>query len=195
MWPRWRTPSASAAREATPFQRAFKTAWKKKQKLPVSKRAYETDVAAWCCNCGIQELDAHHLCKHLVQVVPDPPPEFFVQVVRCAGSPSIGTRISVVRRMRDVDTGESDSAFGDMSDARRSRLAWDVVKLRVRSVAGKAGRQEYPLGRDGSGRSDEDEEVGGRAGRRRGVYGSSDGDGDGDSGGRRRGRTRVRSRQ
>lgn len=70
------------ARALTPFQRGFKASWKKKYKLPVSDKPYTTDIKRWVCDCGSQELDTYHCCKHLVQGVPKPPPEFFSQVVR-----------------------------------------------------------------------------------------------------------------
>lgn len=64
------------------FQRGFKTDFKKKQKMKISNKVYKTDVKKWLCDCGAQELSAYHCCKHLVQAVPDPPPEFYMYVVR-----------------------------------------------------------------------------------------------------------------
>ncbi len=66
----------------TTFQQGFKTAWKKKELLKVSDKKYDTNVANWLCNCGSQELDTYHCCKHLIQAVPKPSPEFWGRVVR-----------------------------------------------------------------------------------------------------------------
>jgi hypothetical protein len=66
----------------TPYKVAFKKNWKLKSKAMVSGKAYGTDVSRWLCNCGGQETDAHHLCKHLVQAVPKPPARFFSEIVR-----------------------------------------------------------------------------------------------------------------
>ncbi|KAG8942368.1 hypothetical protein FRC03_003274 [Tulasnella sp. 419] len=70
------------AKPLTTFQKAFKTSWRKKAMMKIGDKKYETSVDKWQCNCGAQELDTHHLCKHLVQAVPTPPPSFFNEVVR-----------------------------------------------------------------------------------------------------------------
>ena len=64
------------------FQKAFKVSWREKAEATVSKTGYKVDVAQWLCNCGAQETDTHHLCKHLVQAVPPPPIKFWSQIVR-----------------------------------------------------------------------------------------------------------------
>lgn len=71
----------------TPFRVAFKKNWKKKASAKVSGRKYNTSVPLWQCNCGAQETDPHHLCKHLVQAVPAPPAQFFAEVVRRRSTP------------------------------------------------------------------------------------------------------------
>jgi hypothetical protein len=70
------------AKELTTPQRYFKKAWKRLAKLPLSGKVYNTNVAMWTCNCGQQKYEPHHLCKHLVQAVAPPPPEFFTQIYR-----------------------------------------------------------------------------------------------------------------
>ncbi|KAG9045114.1 hypothetical protein FS837_007016 [Tulasnella sp. UAMH 9824] len=69
------------ARQLTRFRVAFKENWKRKEKAKVSGCEYRICVKSWQCNCGGQETDPHHLCKHLVQAVPTPPPNFFTEVV------------------------------------------------------------------------------------------------------------------
>lgn len=69
-------------RGLTTFQKTFKASWRRKAAAQVSGREYKTDVLRWQCSCGAQELDAHHICKHLVQAVPTPEPKFFTEVVR-----------------------------------------------------------------------------------------------------------------
>lgn len=71
----------------TPFCVAFKRNWRKKGSAKVSGRKYTTSVGLWQCNCGAQETDPHHLCKHLVQAVPTPPALFFTEVVRRRSAP------------------------------------------------------------------------------------------------------------
>jgi len=41
---------------------------------------YHMDISAWTCCCGSQQLHTHHLCKHLVQAVGKPPPDFFGEI-------------------------------------------------------------------------------------------------------------------
>lgn len=71
----------------TPFCVAFKRNWRKKASAKVSGRKYTTSIALWQCNCGAQETDPHHLCKHLVQAVPTPPALFFTEVIRRRSAP------------------------------------------------------------------------------------------------------------
>ena len=73
---------AGRSRKLTTFQQYFKNTWKKHSQATLSGRPYSTDVSRWQCNCGHQKFDAYALCKHLVQAVPSPPPQFFTQIYR-----------------------------------------------------------------------------------------------------------------
>jgi hypothetical protein len=73
---------AGRSKPLTTFQRAFFSNWKKLERASVSGREYETDVKRFTCNCGRQKYDSHHLCKHLVQRIPEPPMAFWQQVIR-----------------------------------------------------------------------------------------------------------------
>jgi hypothetical protein len=74
-------------KQLTPFQRSLKKSWKLKAAAKVSGNTYITDVKNWQCTCGGQELDSHHLCKHLVQAAAPPAPRFFSKVVRRRTAP------------------------------------------------------------------------------------------------------------
>lgn len=51
-------------------------------KKSTSDKTYMTDVSKWTCNCGHQEYNCQHLCKHLVQAVGLPEKCFFRDLVR-----------------------------------------------------------------------------------------------------------------
>ncbi|KAJ7038885.1 hypothetical protein C8F04DRAFT_881509, partial [Mycena alexandri] len=76
---------AGRSKPLTPFQRQFKPEWIRISKVPISvdaDRKYITCVALWTCTCKGFKFHSCHLCKHLVQAVPPPPPTFWGQVVR-----------------------------------------------------------------------------------------------------------------
>jgi hypothetical protein len=69
----------------SPFQKQFKAFWIALSKLPLSVDAdkkYITRVDNWTCTCDSLKFQSCHLCKHLVQAVPAPPPRFWLEVVR-----------------------------------------------------------------------------------------------------------------
>ncbi|KAJ7586139.1 hypothetical protein C8J56DRAFT_743873, partial [Mycena floridula] len=66
----------------TNFQKSFKSHWAKLQKMGLSGKVYITSVKDWTCTCGRQKFDRYHLCKHLVQSVPDLSLSFWTQVIR-----------------------------------------------------------------------------------------------------------------
>lgn len=70
------------SKQLTTYQKYFKSSWKNLQKREISGKPYITKVNEWTCTCGRQKFDTHHLCKHLVQAVPDPPIYFWRQVIR-----------------------------------------------------------------------------------------------------------------
>jgi hypothetical protein len=71
----------SHSHSLTPFQKGFKTDWKKLFTRPIkNSERYTTNVDTWTCNCGQQKYNSHALCKHLVQAVNKPSAKFFQQV-------------------------------------------------------------------------------------------------------------------
>ncbi|KAJ7823081.1 hypothetical protein B0H14DRAFT_3088937 [Mycena olivaceomarginata] len=71
-----------AARPLTTWQKGFKSSWQNLMKRNLSGKQYQTIVDAWTCTCGRQKFDPHHLCKHLVQAVPPPSANFWVEIRR-----------------------------------------------------------------------------------------------------------------
>ncbi|KAJ7173524.1 hypothetical protein C8R46DRAFT_892769 [Mycena filopes] len=69
----------------TQFQKQFKTMWVKLENRTLAvdaDRKYITSVEHWTCTCKSQPLNSCHLCKHLVDAVGHPPPQFWTRVVR-----------------------------------------------------------------------------------------------------------------
>jgi hypothetical protein len=46
------------------------------------KGTYDTDVTCWLCSCGAQKYHSYLLCKHLVQELPLPSPDWWANVVQ-----------------------------------------------------------------------------------------------------------------
>ena len=70
------------SKKLTTYQQKFKSAWRKLAQRPCSGRSYSISIHTWQCSCGQQKYNPFHLCKHLVQSSPSPPPSFFVEIVR-----------------------------------------------------------------------------------------------------------------
>ncbi|KAJ7790885.1 hypothetical protein B0H14DRAFT_3568406 [Mycena olivaceomarginata] len=73
------------AHAPTHFQKQFKSAWLKLEKLTLSTdadRRYITQVDKWTCTCPSQPLNCCHLCKHLVHAIGHPPVRFWTDVIR-----------------------------------------------------------------------------------------------------------------
>ncbi len=51
------------------FQKDAKKAWRLLAVCRCSGKDYGMDIGRWVCQCGTQQLQAHHFCKHLVQAV------------------------------------------------------------------------------------------------------------------------------
>jgi hypothetical protein len=69
----------------SPFCKQFKALWKALSVLPISVDAdkkYITRINKWTCMCESLKFHSCHLCKHLVQGVPPPPPRFWTETVR-----------------------------------------------------------------------------------------------------------------
>lgn len=74
----------------TVFQKQAKKAWLELSKRSCSGRDYHTNINQWTCGCGGQQLQAHHLCKHLVQAVETScprPSDFFEKLTRLRTMP------------------------------------------------------------------------------------------------------------
>ncbi|KAJ7599483.1 hypothetical protein C8J56DRAFT_881921 [Mycena floridula] len=78
----------------TNFQKSFKSHWAKLQKKGLSRKGYITSVKDWMCTCGWQKFDWYHLCKHLVQAVPELLMLFWTQ-----------SATSVTQNHKDMDEG------------------------------------------------------------------------------------------
>lgn len=96
------------SRELRPVQKTFKTSWEKLQVVPI-KGTYSTNIDLWQCNCGAQKYSPHLLCKHLVQAVSAPSPDFFVRVVRRRTVP-------FYRHPELCERGKAPGAFVDPDD-------------------------------------------------------------------------------
>ncbi|KAJ7763778.1 hypothetical protein B0H16DRAFT_1801158 [Mycena metata] len=96
----------------TQFQKQFKTMWKKLEGRTLAvdaDRKYITSVERWTCTCKSQPLNSCHLCKHLVDAVGHPSPEFWTQVVRRRTQP-------LYRHPALVPRGQEKSKYIEPSD-------------------------------------------------------------------------------
>ena len=97
----------------TTFQTQAKKAWIILAKRQRSGNAYQTDVKTWTCRCGGQQLQAHHLCKHLVQAVeainPSRPTDFF-ETLTCRRT------MPIYRIPHPSDSIMGDSTISDGDD-------------------------------------------------------------------------------
>lgn len=96
------------------YQRYFKSAWKGLSATTVSRQIYITNVETWTCNCGHQKYQRHHICKHLVQAVPNPPLSFWRKVVRRRVRPLY--RHPALVQLGDVGVSQAEVAYFDPDD-------------------------------------------------------------------------------
>src|SRR5258708_4857395 len=73
------TGHIGAAVQLTMFQQELKRSWKTLSQRPLSGQDYGTNIQNWTCQCGAQQFQPQHLCKHLVQLV-TVNPDFFAQL-------------------------------------------------------------------------------------------------------------------
>ena len=73
------TGCIGAAVELTTFQQELKQSWKTLSQQPLLGKDYGTNVQNWTCQCGTQQFQPQHLCKHLVQLI-TMTPDFFSQL-------------------------------------------------------------------------------------------------------------------
>ena len=58
----------------------IKRAWLALRKCPI-KGSYNPNVKLWLCPCGAQKYHSYLLCKHLIQVLPLPDPDWWATVL------------------------------------------------------------------------------------------------------------------
>jgi len=76
-----KNPRDGRARFLHGEQIPIKRAWLALRKRPVNG-TYDTDVKRWLCSCGAQKYHSYLLCKHLVQALPSPSPDWWANVIR-----------------------------------------------------------------------------------------------------------------
>jgi hypothetical protein len=97
------------AKVLTPWRKAFKKSWKALAKRPLGNGTYKTDLSTWTCSCGQQKYNAFMLCKHLVQAVEPPDPDFFREVVRRRVTPFYSHRLLRPKNGSELDVVDSGS--------------------------------------------------------------------------------------
>lgn len=121
----------SRPKTLTHMQSAFKASWDRLLKVPI-KGEYKTNIKTWTCDCGNQKYHAYLLCKHLVQAVPDIPPDWWTSVMRyhippfytvpirdgSAKAPEIQRQYDWLRRMDPAASAKLQGVLGslDVSD-------------------------------------------------------------------------------
>jgi hypothetical protein len=74
-------PRKGRAASLTGEQAPIKKAWLLLRTREI-KGQYNTNVYQWTCSCGAQKYHSYLLCKHLVQLLPRPAPDWWTSVVR-----------------------------------------------------------------------------------------------------------------
>ncbi|KAJ7679837.1 hypothetical protein B0H17DRAFT_1138976 [Mycena rosella] len=100
------------SKSLSPFHKQFKALWKALPVLPISidaDKKYITRLDKWTCTCESLKFHSCHLCKHLVQGVPPPPPCFWTEVVSRRTVP-------LYRHPALVPIGEESSAYIETID-------------------------------------------------------------------------------
>jgi hypothetical protein len=124
----------------TRFQRAFKSSWNDKLSKPLGSsnrldHEYKTDLISFTCDCGAQEMDAFHLCKHLVHAASPVPGSFFTEIVRRRTLPLYAHRLL----QPDLCLPEDDNVH----PAKRPWIEDGTTKSPVSDAVGAAeGREE-----------------------------------------------------
>ena len=63
--------------EQAPIHKEWLTLYDRK-----SNGTYDTNIEEWRCSCGYQKYNSYMLCKHLVQLLPRPGPDWWATVIR-----------------------------------------------------------------------------------------------------------------
>lgn len=137
------------SKELSTFQKAFKANWKRLEKRTVSGKEYIVNVEKWLCTCGHQKYDPHHLCKHLVQAVPNPSAKFFTTIWRRRTVPiyrhrelvpcnadAFGPSATWHVDEGSVTDGDDHLCLGD-TEVLRGNGGWKDLRYREEKVLGK----------------------------------------------------------
>ncbi|KAJ7191824.1 hypothetical protein B0H12DRAFT_1004452, partial [Mycena haematopus] len=142
------------ARAPTTLQASFKKSWNILAKRKIRRTDYAVDIERWTCSCGHQKYNAHHLCKHLVQAVPPPSVNFWVEINRRRTMPLYR---HPELHSKDEPRGEfdefEDGCVTDGDDqvwtGDKSMLSgglWRKLAEDAGTILGKRGRQEADSG-------------------------------------------------
>ena len=77
---KFHNPREGRATILTGEQVPIKKAWLILRKREI-KGQYDTDVLYWTCSCSAQKYHPYLLCKHLVQAIPCPDPNWWATLV------------------------------------------------------------------------------------------------------------------
>ncbi|KAJ7193522.1 hypothetical protein GGX14DRAFT_449176 [Mycena pura] len=140
------------ARAPTTLQVAFKKSWTGLAKRGIRRTDYEIDIEQWTCSCGHQKYNPHHLCKHLVQAVPPPSADFWVEVIRRRTKPLYRhPELRPINQPRgsfdDYDDGSITDGDDQVWTGSKSMLsAGRWRELTNDTVLGKRTRQDSNIG-------------------------------------------------
>ena len=121
-----------AAVQLTMYQKELKKSWKALSQCTLGSKDYRTDIARWTCQCGSQQLQAHHLCKHLVQSM-NASAGFFTELTRRQTMPIYENTLlgnSISDSEGSISAGDDFFWMGRHSDLSRGK--WRLV---IRSEA------------------------------------------------------------
>jgi len=104
-----RNPRNGRAKSLRGEQIPIKRAWLALRNRPV-KGSYDTNVKLWLCSCGAQKYHSYLLCKHLVQALPLPSPDWWGKVIRRHDTPFYDIRELLPEHERE--SAPSPAALG-----------------------------------------------------------------------------------
>ncbi len=112
-----------AAVQLTTYQKELKKSWKALSQCTLGGKDYRTDIARWTCQCGSQQLQAHHLCKHLVQSM-NASAGFFTELTHCQTMPIYENTLlgnSISDSKGSISAGDDFVWMGRHSDLLRGK--------------------------------------------------------------------------
>jgi hypothetical protein len=95
-----RNPRNGRAKLLCGEQIPIKRAWLALRKRPIMG-LYDMDVGLWLCSCGAQKYHPYLLCKHLVQALPLPSPDWWANVIRLHTAPFYDIRDLLPENQRE----------------------------------------------------------------------------------------------